>query len=518
MKNELFFEDEAQEKLFAGISKVYKAISVTLGSRGKNAVYKKWAMPMITNDGVSIARAIRLADEAEKMGADLIKEAAERTNDEAGDGTTTATILTYHLIDEGKKILKTSPDITPMQLRKELDEALEEASKELSDRAIKVVSDDDLLKIAQISSENANVAKIVAEAVKEAGENGRVVVEDSQGLTIEKLNINGMEIEGGFISPYSINVPDKGVAILENPYVLVSDRVFNLGNEIFPLIKEAKDQGVTNIIVVCQDAQNEALLTMLMNREKGINVIPVKAPRDKDFLEDLANFCGKASAIGTGKYVKTVSFGDLIQVKKVIAYKDKTLFMKTDRNDLEEAHYTQKVDSLKELITYASNDDKPKLQDRLARITGSVVVIKTGAQTHTEMGYIRLKVEDAVNAVKAAVDEGYVAGGGITLKDVGEKVNAKLGTKGSEVLAKACSKPIEILLKNAGVVYDPSKITDKNGFDTDSGQYVEDMIGRGIIDPVKVSKKALHNAISLAGMFLTISTLIVELPGERPTI
>lgn len=518
MRTDIYFNEEAKQKLFDGMEKVYKAVSVTLGSRGFNAALTRWGQPLITNDGVSIARKIFLVDEAEAMGADFIKEVAERTNEEAGDGTTTATILTYHLIVAGKTMLQNNAQITAMQLRRELGEALELALKKLSERAIKVEGRKELQKIANISSEDKAIADLVVEAVEEAGSNGRVVVEQSQKPFIEKEKIKGMEIEGGFISPYFITSVEKEQAIVNSPFVLITNRTFTVQNDILPLMNALKAEGHNDLVVVCKDAQAEALTCMIANKVKGVfNVVAVRAPHTTDALEDLAAFCGKDGALTDEKYAKKLYMTDLIKVDKVIAYKDKTLFIKENRVDTEQSVYNARFDSLRSLVDDADTGEKEKktAEDRLARFTSSVVLIKAGSPSRTEMDYLYLKIEDAVNAVKAAIKEGYVAGAGITLKTIGQETLDELKTPGADVLKTACAIPVEILVKTAGVKYDPSKITATDGFDTESGKYVKDLIGKGIIDPVLVEKKALTNAVHLASMFLTVETLIVD-RLERP--
>lgn len=516
MKTKVIFGKEARDKLLSGMETVFKAVSVTLGSRGRNAALTKWERPLIINDGVSIARKIRLEDPGENMGADYIKEVAERTNEEAGDGTTTATILAYSLVNEGFKMLKDNQELSPMTLRKQLDKALEVSLKKLSDRAIQVKDDEELVKIASISSESEEVARLVTKAFKEAGETGRVVVEESQSLKTDVEKIGGMEIEGGYISPYFVTNPDRQEAVLENPYVLITDKTFVFQNDILPLMEEINKNGSRNLVLVCKDAQAEALGCMVGNKLQGkFNVVAVKAPRDKEMLKDLANLCGKQEAWSDENTLKKPSIGNCVRIHKIIATKEKTLFVKGDRSDTEKSIYNVRVESLKELLKNASPDEKYRFEDRLARITGSVVLIKVGASSSTEISYMRLKIEDAVNAVKSAVKEGYVTGGGITLASVTRETLEQLKNPGAELLYKAGCMPVITLIESSGVAVDIDRITSTDGFNTDTGKYEKNIIERGIIDPVLVEKRALTNAVSLAGMIITLHSLIIDIPENQ---
>lgn len=516
-----YFDKEARDKLFAGMETAYKSVASTLGSRGRNAAYRRWGQPLITNDGVSILRQIFPEDETERMGSDLIREAAERTNETAGDGTTTATILAYHLIKEGQAMLDSNPDLSAMQLRRELETSLEKAISILSDKATFIKDDTELLKIAKISSENDEIAQLVATSVKEAGDTGRVVVEESQGLKIEKDKIQGMEIEGGYISPYFVTNPEKMEAILDGAYVLVSDKTFVINKEILPLAEEIMKAGGSKLVIVAKDIQSEALDNMIYNNQKmqgKFVMIGVKAPRNADFLEDLAIFCGRKSAITDGKSIRSVGISDCTRVRKVIASKDKCLFMKGDREDTEQSYFNVRVNDIQTLIKDAKGGDKIVLEDRLARITSSVVVIKVGANSDSEIPYLRMKIEDAVFAVKAAIKEGYVAGGGITLASVGEEVESALKTRGSTLFHLACLQPIVTLILNSGAEVDWKQVNAIDGFDTDSGKYVKNIKEMGIIDPVLVEKEALRNSVNLAAMFLTVATVITDLPQIEPPV
>lgn len=516
MRTKVYFGEEARQKLLAGVETVFKAVSPTLGSRGRNAALTRWGKPLIINDGVTIARKIVLEDPGENMGADYIKEVAERTNEEAGDGTTTATILAYYLITEGFNILKANPELSPLKLRQELDEALKVVLKKLEERSNQVEDDEELVKIARISSDNDQIAKLVTKAFRDAGDTGRVVVEESQGLKTEMEKVEGMEVEGGYISSFFITKPETSEAVLDNPYVLVSDKLFGLQNDIIPLMEDIKRSGSTNLVIVCKDAQGEALGCMVGNKLKGImNVIAVKAPRDKEMLKDLANLCGRQEAWTDENTIHKANLSHCSVIRKVVATKDKTLFIKGDRNDSEKSVFNVRVGTLKELVSSSHGEDKYRYEDRLARLTGSVVLIRVGAASSTEIVYERLKIEDAVNAVKSAVKEGYVTGGGVALLDVCRETSSELKSHGAAWLSLAAEQPVRNLILNSGLQPDMTKINATDGFNTETGKYEKNIMDKGIIDPVLVEKRALVNACSLAGLVLTLETLIVDIPEPR---
>ena len=514
MSSKLLFGEEARKKLLEGMSIAYEATSTTLGSRGQNAVFRRWGLPVITNDGVTILRHVNLEDGFQAMGADLLKQASEKTNEEAGDGTTTSSILSYNLIMKGLDILKENKELHPMRLKKEMDEALKLALDKLSEKATKIKNDKELLEIANISVENPEVAKLVAEAVKESGETGRVIIEESNGVIIEKEKIEGMEIGSGFISPYMVTHPDKMECILNSPSVLITDKTFSLNKDLFPWLDEFVRGGKTDLLLICKNLEVEALQTVIANRMNGkINLVAIKSPEDKDVMEDIAAITN-AVALTEDKGMKNILIGHFGKARKVIVTKDKCLIIK-DKDVLNSENYNKRVSDIMSLIKDLKDKEKDTAEERLAKLTSSIVVVKVGAQTEAERTYLKLKIDDAVNAVKAAVQEGYVAGAGVTLFKVCEDVLNELKTFGADVLYKAGRCPIECLIENSGGVLDESKISYTDGFDTDSGKYVKDLISKGIIDPVKVTKSALKNAVSLASMFLTIHTVFVEIKDKE---
>lgn len=515
MKNQLLFGDDAREKIVEGMRKVYLAVKGTLGSRGRHVALTRWGSPRIVNDGVTIARKINLEDVGENMGADYIKEAAIRTNEEAGDGTTTATILSYALITEGFKILKENPDLSPMVLKKELEKASELVIQKLSERAIPVKDDKELVKIANISSDSAEIAELVTKAFKEAGENGRVFAEESQGLSTTVEKIEGMEIEGGYLSPFFVTNQNRQEAVIDNAYVLVSDKTFGFASDVLPLMEEIARSGSREIVIVCKDMQGEALSCMVANAvAKKLNCMAVKAPRDPEILRDLANLCGRDVEWTDNGTMQKAKIHDCTRVRKIIATKEKTIFVKGSRTETEQNIFTQRIAALKGMKTEGAHE-KSHMTERLARITGSVVLIRVGGSSDNEITYQQLKIDDAINAVKSAVKEGYVTGGGVTLGDVTEEVSRELKTKGAFLLSQAGMAPIATLIRNAGVEIEFSKITATDGFNTDTGKYEKNLLEKGIIDPVLVEKRALSNAVALASLILTLDVLVVDIVPKK---
>lgn len=513
IQRKVSFDKEAKAKLFKGVDTVGKMVALTLGSKGRNVVYRPIELtamggsgwPKVTNDGVSIAREIFLEDEAESMGADIIKQVCEKTNFEVGDGTSTSAILTHKLIEVGMK------SDYPNQLRHELDKALSESIKLLEKKAIKVTSEEELLKVAKISSEDDTIAKLVTAAIVDAGETGKVFVEESGGLETTSEKANGFTFGEGFLAPFMINNPKKFEAVYNNVHVLLTDKKFVFNKEILPIFNDLANDGIRELIIVCQDVYSEALATIYQNIiQARFHCVVVKMPRDKQVFEDLADFTG-ANLISQDGNLK-FSKAHLAVVQKVVVTKDSCTFIKGERTDIEKSHYNAKVDSLQDQLKTSKGEEKNKATDRLSRLTLSSVVIKAGAATTTEMKYLKDKIDDAVCAVKAAKAEGYVTGGGLTLRFVCREVNEKLKTEGSELLSVAADMPVQVLIANAGGEYDPSKINEMDGFDTDSGKYIKNLIEKGIIDPVSVTKSALTNSVSTAGIFLTIGGLIEDAP------
>jgi len=513
LQNQVYFED-AREKLFKGIETVAKAVEVTLGSKGRNVIYVpidktimgEEAWPKITNDGVSIAQQIFPEDKMERMGADIIKQTCNKTNYEVGDGTTSSAIWTYEIINEGMKI----KDVDPMSIRRELDKAKDEVIKLLDKKAIKITDDKELLKVARISSEDETIAELVSRAVIDSGETGKVFVEESAaGETTSEKN-EGFTFDQGYISPMLITHPGKFEAIFNDVHVLITSKKFILNKEIFPILKEISQNEIAQCVIICEDMASEALATVIQNKLKDKFIAGVvKMPRDRDVFEDLGEFTG--CTLETPDSNSKFSMTHLARVRKVVITKDKITIIKGDRTDNEKSRYSARIEAINNDLKEYKGESKEKLKDRLSRFTSSSVVIKVGAATEAEMKYRRDKIDDAVAAVTAAKAEGYITGGGLTLRAICKEVDEKLKTTGSGILARAASRPVEILIKNAGVEYDASKINETDGFDTDSGKYTKNLIEKGIIDPVLVAKAVLTNAVSTAGLFLTLGAAIKDL-------
>lgn len=506
--NKTIFGEEAKAELRKGIDLVHRAVSCTLGAKGKNAVYQKFGSPTITNDGVSIARKIEPEDPFIYMGADLIKQAAEKTNDEVGDATTTSTILAHALIDKGEHALKQSK-IGAVPLKQEIDKAVAEVIEKLKASAKPIETDDDLLQVAKISVEDDAIAEVVADAVKTVGKNGIVMVEESTGLKIEREDIKGIRFHEGYFSPYMVTNPDKMEAILEDVHVLITDKTISLAQDIFPLLDELVKRNHKKLLILCDDVQGEALQSIVANRLKGLfYAVAVKRPYDKKFLEDIAISTG-ATAVTSEKGIAKFSFDQLGFAKKIVVTKDHTTIMEGVGDTAE------RIAELEKQLEDADEYDKPKIKERLAKLSNGIVVLRVGASTEAEMKYLKLKVDDAVNAVKAAAEEGIVAGGGVALYTIAQEMTPK--NEGEKVVKEAIEEPLLQILRNCGEEDDTKLELVKNGagYNAKTGKIETDMIKAGIVDPVKATRCALKNAASLASVFITTDVAIAEIPDKE---
>lgn len=508
MANKTIFGEEAKAELKKGIDLVHRAVSCTLGAKGKNAVYQKYGSPTITNDGVSIARKIEPKDNFEYMGADLIRQAAEKTNDEAGDGTTTSTILAHALITHGEKALS-DKKVGAVPLKQQIDKAVEEVIEKLKATCTPIETDEELLQVAKISVEDDKIAEIVTDAVKKSGKNGIVMVEESSGLTIEREDIEGIRFQEGYFSPYMVTNPDKMEAIHEDIHILITDKTISTANDIFPLLEEMAQKNYKKLLIIADDVQGEALAMLVANKMKGIFYsVAVKRPYDKDLMEDIAIATG-ATVVTSEKGIAKFDFSHLGFAKKIVTTKDHTTIM----NGLGDT--AQRIKDLEELVKDADEYQKPKIQERLAKLSNGIVMLRVGASTETEMKYLKLKVDDAVNAVKAATEEGIVAGGGVALYTIAQSIEPK--NLGEEVVKAAIEEPLLQIMRNCGEEGDMllEKITGGAGYNAKTGKIETDMIKAGIIDPVKVTRCALKNAASLAGVFITTDVAIAEIPDKE---
>lgn len=519
MSNKVLFGQEAYKALKNGMDIVHQAVASTIGAGGRNVVYNEYGRAIITNDGVSIAKKINLKDEAESMGADLLKQAAERTDEEAGDGTSTAIVLAHAMVEEGMK--KVNAGVNPMQLRREMEEAASKIVEELKFVSRPVASDDELLNVANISVENVEIAKIIRDAAKHAGIEGEITVDESTGTEIEMEKVHGMKFDHGYLSPYMITDPNKMEAVLTPSGlsaavpILITDKAINMVVDIEHLWEKIGKEGHTSMLIIAGDVTGEALASFITTRihPKGNRFLTccVKKPYNREFLDDIAALTGgealtedKGISKFTDEHYKLLGFAD-----KVIVTKDHTIIVGGHGN--KEA-IDERMAGIKDELDKAEVYEKNILKTRLARLKGGVVVIKVGAHTDAEMKYLKRKIDDAVNATRAAMEEGIVVGGGKTMYTLSKQESK---TDGEEVIRKAMAKPIRKIIENAGGS-EGLEQTLKAGeiYNALTGEICVDPIKEGIIDPVKVERCALVNAVSIVAAFLTAGSAIIEIPEK----
>jgi len=532
MSKKILYNEDARKALKRGIDAVADAVKLTIGPRGRNVVLDKgYGSPTITNDGVSIAREITLKDRFENMGAEIAKEVASKTNDVAGDGTTTATILTQAIFSEGLK--QTTMGMNAMGIRFGIEAASKDVVKALKSIAKPIKTDDEIRQVATISAESEELGSIIADTIKKVGKDGVVTVEESQSLTLEAEIVEGIEFDKGYVSPYMITNPERMEAEMRDPAILVTDRKISTVKEILPLLEQLAQAGKKDLVIVAEDVDGEALSTFIVNKLRGtFNVLAVKAPgygdRKKEMLEDIAVTIG-ATVISeeVGLKFEKADLSMLGKARKVIATKDSTILVGGKGKKAEiEARLGQ---LRKQRETIDSKYDKENMDKRIAKLAGGVAVIRVGAATETEMKYLKLKIEDAVNATKAAIEEGIVAGGGVALvraaHEVGKSVAKKTLTKeqalGYEIVLRALEAPARQIAINSGkddgsVIVDKIKNGRGNlGYDALKDEFVTDMIAAGIVDPVKVTRLGVENACSAAAILLTTEAAIADEPEEK---
>jgi chaperonin GroEL len=533
MAKQILFNEKARRALKAGVDKAANTVKVTLGPRGRNvALEKSYGGPTITNDGVSIAKEISLRDKFENMGAEIVKEVASKTNDIAGDGTTTSVVLLQALVDEGMK--HTEAGLSAMAVRTGIERAAGEAVAALKALAKKIGSDEEVRQVATISAESEDIGTIIADTIKEVGKDGVVTVEESQSLGIEKEVVEGMEFDRGYVSAYMVTDAARMEAAFKDPLILITDKKISSVQEVLPLLQKVAESGKKDLVIIAEDIDGEALTTFVVNKLRGtFNVLGVKAPgygdRKEAMLQDIATVTG-GSVVSEkqGMTFESVALSHLGRANKVIATKDKTVIVggKGGKKDIEE-----RVAQLRaEIADTKSKFDKEKLEERLAKLAGGVAVIRVGAATETEMKYLKLKIEDAVNATKAAIEEGIVAGGGVALVKAAQKVSesfAKSKDKmdvgmrvGYEVVLKALEMPLRQIAHNtgvdAGVVVEKVKSAKGNaGYDAVKDEIVADMLAAGIVDPVKVTRTGVERAASAAAILLTTEAAVAEEPKDE---
>lgn len=486
--------NEARAALMKGIDAVYRPVAATIGAKGRNSVYREYGFPKPTNDGVSIARQIMPYDEFEKIGADLLKEAAEQTVTVAGDGTTTSVIVTRTLVDEGNKEIEAGKD--PMQLRAELERDRDFIVAKIKDIAIPVASREDIFNVAKISVEDDRMAEIVTDAVQKAGKYGAVIVEEGSGYDIEIEEVSGYHWDRGYMSPYMITNPDTNEAVLEDVPVILAERHMNLNKDLMPTLNELAQNKELAALVVCDKIEGELLQSLIANKIAGKFVaIAVYRPQTLEELEDLAALTG-AEAITKDKGIKQITWAHTGRAKRIVIGKEKATIVCESSQAL--------VDRVKTLQEALEKDKKNEtLIARIAKLTDGMVMLRVGAKTEAERKYKKDKMDDAVCAAKAATEEGIVEGAGATLYKLSLEVE-------SPVMAKALQAPYHAILKNAGI--EP----DGNFYDVRTGEKVDDLIKSGIIDPAKVERSVVENAVSLAGTVLTLESVIAHFEEKEP--
>ncbi len=534
MPKQLAFREEARRRLQIGVDTLANAVSTTLGPKGRNvAIDKKFGAPTVTHDGVTVAKEIELEDPYENMGAQLLKEAATKTNDIAGDGTTTATVLAQAIVNEGLK--NVAAGANPMMLKRGILAAAEVVSKNILDQATPIETKDEIANVASVSAQDTEIGNLIAEAMDKLGKDGVVTVEESRGLEFETEYVEGMQFDRGYISPYFITAPDTMEAVVNDAYLLIYEKKISAAQDIVPVLEKLVQIGKRELVIIAEDVDGEALATLVLNKLRGmLNVLAVKAPgfgdRRKAMLRDIAILTGgTVISEETGRKLESVTLQDLGRAAKVVSNKDNTTIVDGAG---EESAIKGRIEEIRKEIEISTSDyDKEKLQERLAKLSGGVAVIRVGAATETELKEKKHRVEDALSATRAAVEMGIVPGGGVALVNAvaalekftldGEDENI-----GVNIVRKALETPMRKIAANAGldgavVIQEvrraqKSKKNPRIGYNVMTNEYV-DMIDAGIPDPAKVTRGAVENAASIASMILTTEALIADIKeDEKP--
>lgn len=530
MAKEIKYGVEARKALEAGVDAVANTVKVTLGPKGRNVVLdKSYGAPLITNDGVSIAKDIELKDPYENMGAQLVREVASKTNDVAGDGTTTATVLAQAIVKEGMKNLEAGAN--PIILRKGIQKAVAAAVESIKSQSSKVKGKDQIAKVAGISAGDEQVGQMVADAMEKVSKDGVITVEESKTMQTELDVVEGMEFDRGYISAYMCSDMDKMEANLDDPYILITDKKISNIQDILPLLEQVVKMGA-KLLIIAEDVEGEALTTLIVNKLRGtFNVVAVKAPgygdRRKEMLQDIAILTGgQVISADLGLELKDATIEQLGRAKSVKVSKEKTTIVDGEG---EKADIDSRVAEIKKQIETTTSDfDREKLQERLAKLAGGVAVIKVGAATETEMKEAKLRMEDALNATRAAVEEGIIAGGGSAYihasKKVAELADSLEGDEktGAKVILKALEAPLYYIAANAGlegavIINKVKESAPGTGFNAATEEYV-DMVESGILDPVKVTRSALQNATSVASTLLTTESAVANIKEDTPAM
>ena len=528
MAKDLFYGEESRRKLLSGVDKLADTVKITLGPKGRNVLIEKsYGSPLITNDGVSIAKEVELEDQVENMGAQLVKEVATKTNDVAGDGTTTATLLTQAIVREGFK--NVTAGANPMVLKRGIDGAVEVAVDYLKNSAKKVYDKESIAQVASVSAGDQEIGRLISEAMDKVGKDGVITVEESKSLGTTLDVVEGMQFDRGYLSPYMAANSEKMEAVLDHPYILLTDKKISNIQEIVPLLEDIMKSG-SKLLIVADDVEGEALATLVVNKLRGtLDVVAVKAPgfgdRRKAMMEDIAILTGgTVISEELGYELKETTIDMLGRAETVKVNKDRTVIVNGNGSRTE---IKERIDSIRAEVEETTSDfDREKLQERLAKLAGGVAVINAGAATETELKDKKLRLEDALNATRAAVEEGIVSGGGVALigaipavTEYADSLEGDMRT-GAKIVERALEEPVRQIAENAGfegsvVVSKVKESPEGIGFNAASDEYVN-MIDAGIVDPVKVTRSALQNAASVSGMLLTTEAGITEIKEDAP--
>ena len=535
---EIIYKEEARKTIFEGIKKAAQTVVVTMGPLGRNAILERtYGGPQIINDGVSIVREVALENKFENMGVDLVKEVANKTNDRAGDGTTTSIILMKELVEQGLQYTALGTNV--VALRRGMELALKDAVSQLKAISQSIDSDKKIQQVATVSVEDDELGKKIAETIKVVGKDGVVTVEESQSFGIESEIVEGLEIDKGYASPYMITNSERMEADHKKVSVLLTDKTISSIKDILPFIEKMAQAGLKDVVIIAEDVTGEALATLVVNRLRGaFNVLAIKAPgfgdRKKDILEDIAVVVGaEVVSSDKGMTFENADLSVLGKASRVLARKDSSVIVGGDAN---KKAISERVEQLKAQVeNTTSKFDKEKLLERIAKLTGGVAVLRVGAATESEMKYLKLKVEDAVNATKAAIEEGVVSGGGSALYHIKKKLENNISLNknkdkkemreelwGYEIVINALSAPMKQILSNSGIsesdaaqmMYDSGEES-ISGIDVATGEMQKDMFSAGIIDPLKVTRSALESAVSAAAIFLTTDVAVVDVPDKE---
>jgi chaperonin GroEL len=528
MAKQLIFEEEARRSLKIGVDALANAVKTTLGPKGRNvALDKKWGSPTVTHDGVTVAKEIELEEPFQNMGAQLLKEAATKTNDVAGDGTTTATVLAQSIVNEGLK--NVTAGANPMLLKRGIEAGRDAIVEALRNMATQVAGKAEIAQVASISAADKQIGELIAEVMDKVGKDGVITVEESKGLQFETEYVEGMQLDRGYLSPYFVTTSERMEAVLENPYVLITDKKISSAQDIVPILEKLVQVGKRDLVIVAEDVDGEALATLVLNKLRGMfNALAIKAPgfgdRRKAMLRDIAVLTGgQVITEELGRKLESATLADLGSADKIVSTKDTTTVI---GGAGESSDIKGRIDEIRAEIESSTSDyDREKLQERLAKLAGGVAIIRVGAATETELKEKKHRVEDALSATRAAVEEGIVPGGGVALINAIPALDTVEGLEGDEatglkILRRALEEPMRMIASNAGldgaVVIERVRALHKDGqkttgYDVIANDYV-DMLEAGIIDPVKVTRSAVENAASIAAMILTTAALITDIP------